>query len=53
MSYPIKPICEAKDKRSDGTSVIYLQYCYASGKRTFEHRAFDPAQILEQKTRSC
>lgn len=34
MSYPIKPICEAKDKRSDGTSVIYLQYCYASGKRT-------------------
>jgi hypothetical protein len=34
MSYPIKPICEAKDKRSNGTSVIYLQYCYASGKRT-------------------
>ena len=34
MSYPIKPICEAKDKRNDGTSVIYLQYCYASGKRT-------------------
>ena len=34
MSYPIKPICEVKDKRNDGTSVIYLQYCYATGKRT-------------------
>lgn len=34
MAYPIKPICEEKDKRSNGTSIIYLQYCYTSGKRT-------------------
>jgi len=34
MAYPIKPICEAKDKRSNGTSIIYLQYCYTTGKRT-------------------
>lgn len=34
MAYPIKPICEEKDKRTNGTSIIYLQYCYTSGKRT-------------------
>jgi hypothetical protein len=34
MAYPIKPVCEAKDKRTNGTSIIYLQYCYAAGKRS-------------------
>jgi len=35
MAYPIKAVCEAKDKRNNDTSIIYLQYCYTVGKRTF------------------
>jgi integrase len=31
---PIKPICESKKIRKDGTSLIFLQYCYSSEKRT-------------------
>ena len=34
MSLPIKPICNGKDKRRDGTSSIYLQYCFSAEKRT-------------------
>lgn len=34
MLLPIKPICEQKDMRRDGTSVIYIQYCYSAEKRT-------------------
>ena len=34
MLLPIKPICERKDTRRDGTSLIYIQYCYCAEKRT-------------------
>jgi len=34
MLLPIKPICERKDMRRDGTSLIYIQYCYSAEKRT-------------------
>ena len=34
MLVPIKSICERKDMRRDGTSVIYIQYCYSADKRT-------------------
>ena len=34
MLLPLKPICEAKKARRDGTSIIYIQYCYSSEKRT-------------------
>ena len=34
MLLPLKPICEKKDIRRDGTSVIYIQYCYSAEKRT-------------------
>lgn len=33
MLLPIKPICEAKDARKDGTSIIFIQYCYGANKR--------------------
>lgn len=29
MRLPIKPLCEQKRVRSDGTSLVYLQYCYS------------------------
>lgn len=34
MLLPLKPICELKSVRRDGTSPIYIQYCYSSEKRT-------------------
>lgn len=34
MLIPVKPICEAKNVRRDGTSIIFIQYCYCSEKRT-------------------
>lgn len=33
MILPIKPICKKEWVRKDGTSVIFLQYCYAGNKR--------------------
>lgn len=34
MLFPLKPICEKKNVRKDGTSIIYIQYCYSSERRT-------------------
>ncbi len=34
MLLPIKPICSPKKVRKDGTSPIFLQYCYSATKRT-------------------
>ncbi|WP_018615680.1 site-specific integrase [Segetibacter koreensis] len=34
MLLPIKPLCERQFVRRDGTSLIYIQYCYSSEKRT-------------------
>ncbi|MEJ7737043.1 MAG: site-specific integrase [Chitinophagaceae bacterium] len=34
MLLPIKPICERKYLRRDGTSLIYIQYCFSSENRT-------------------
>ena len=29
MRLPVKPLCEKKRTRSDGTAIIYFQYCYS------------------------
>src|SRR3569833_1180308 len=34
MLLPIKPICQRKDMRKDGTSLIFIQYCCNSDNRT-------------------
>lgn len=34
MLFPLKKICLAKNVRRDGTSVIYIQYCFSSSRRT-------------------
>ena len=34
MLLPVKPICERKFVRRDGTSLIYIQYCFSAEKRT-------------------
>jgi hypothetical protein len=33
MLLPVKIICQQKDKRRDGTSIIFIQYCYSTQKR--------------------
>ena len=34
MLLPLSLICEKKDMRKDGTSIVFIQYCYSSDKRT-------------------
>jgi integrase len=34
MLLPIKPICKRNKIRRDGTSLIFIQYCYTADKRT-------------------
>ncbi|MCW3107422.1 MAG: integrase [Segetibacter sp.] len=34
MNFPIKPICDRRFIRKDGTTFIYIQYCYSAQKRT-------------------
>lgn len=34
MKFPIKPICDERFIRKDGTSFIYIQYCYSTHSRT-------------------
>src|SRR4051812_41717746 len=34
MKFPIKPICEKKFIRKDGTSIVFLQYCFSRKQRT-------------------
>lgn len=34
MFLPLKPICEEKNMRKEGTSIVYIQYCFSSQKRT-------------------
>ena len=34
MLLPIKPICKTDKIRRDGTSLIFIQYCFNSEKRT-------------------
>src|SRR5437870_4243142 len=34
MLLPIRPICNRKKIRRDGTSLIQIQYCYSSEKKT-------------------
>src|SRR4051812_29276438 len=34
MIFPIKPICNDRFVRRDGTAFIYIQYCYSTTQRT-------------------
>jgi hypothetical protein len=34
MLLPLSLICEKKDVRRDGTSIVFIQYCYSSERRT-------------------
>lgn len=34
MKLPLKPICDQKNVRKDGTSLIFIQYCHSADHRT-------------------
>ena len=34
MKFPIKPICDKRGSRRDGTSIIFIQYCICTARRT-------------------
>ncbi|MFN4315292.1 MAG: site-specific integrase [Chitinophagaceae bacterium] len=34
MLLPIRLICSSKKMRTDGTSLVFIQYCFSSGKKT-------------------
>lgn len=53
MLLPIKPICERKDIRRDGTSLIYIQYCYSSEKRTLLNTEIAIPPNFWNKKRLC
>ena len=53
MLVPIKSICERKDMRRDGTSVIYIQYCYSADKRTLLNSEIAIPPAYWNKKRLC
>lgn len=53
MLLPIKPICESKEMRRDGTSIIYIQYCYSAEKRTLLNTQISIPPEYWNKRRLC
>jgi integrase len=53
MLLPIKPICERKDVRRDGTCLIHIQYCYSSEKRTILNTQLSIPPNYWNKKRLC
>src|SRR5215210_7198815 len=53
MLLPIKPICEPKYVRRDGTSLIYIQYCFSSENRTLLNTEIAIPPNFWNKKRLC
>ena len=53
MSLPIKLICPSKDKRKNGTSVIYFQYCYSAERRTLLNTEIAIPGIFWNEKKRC
>jgi Site-specific recombinase XerD len=51
MAYPVKAVCEAKDIRVDGTSIIYLQFYAKDGKRKLNTGLSIPPKFWNSKQR--
>ena len=53
MLLPIKPVCRKADMRKDGTSIIFIQYCFTAEKRTLLDTgiAIPPVFWSKKKTR--
>ena len=53
MLLPIKPICERKFIRRNGTSLIYIQYCYSSEQRILLNTKIAIPPDFWNKKRQC
>jgi hypothetical protein len=51
MAYPVKAVCEAKDIRVNGTSIIYIQFYAKDGKRRLNTGLSIPPKFWNQKQR--
>jgi site-specific recombinase XerD len=50
MNYPLKLICDKRFIRKDGTTFIYIQYCFSASKRTLLNTKIAiPPQFWNQK----
>jgi hypothetical protein len=50
---PLKPVCERKNMRRDGTSIIFIQYCYCAEKRTNLNTGIAVPPAFWNKKRLC
>lgn len=53
MLLPLKLICELKNVRRDGTSLIYIQYCFSADKRTLLNTQISIHPLYWNKRKSC
>jgi len=53
MLLPLKPICERKFIRRNGTSLIYIQYCFSTEKRTLLNTEIAIPPAYWNKKRLC
>ncbi len=53
MLLPLKAICDARKARRDGTSLIYLQYCYSSEHRTLLNTEIAIPATCWNRKKSC
>lgn len=53
MVLPIKPICRANKIRKDGTSLIFIQYCFSATKRTLLNTEIAIPVEYWNKKQSC
>ncbi|GEO11372.1 site-specific integrase [Segetibacter aerophilus] len=50
MNFPIKPVCNSRFIRKDGTCLIYIQYCFSHESRTLLNTAIAiPPEYWNQK----
>jgi len=53
MRLPVKPLCEQKRVRSDGTSAIYFQFCYDAEHKTFLNSEISIPPLYWDKKKLC
>jgi hypothetical protein len=53
MLLPLKLICDAKKIRRDGTTLIYIQYCFSADRRTLLNTEIGIPPIFWNKRKLC
>ena len=53
MNFPIKPICDSRFIRKDGTAFIYMQYCYSAKSRTLLNTKIAIPPVYWNQKKEC